>query len=1443
MSLQLHVGHSGHSLAVDTTRITTLDALRTFIATHADIQPNRQVLLTIKGKSVRPQTLLTEDELYVFDSSLLSPSSASTADLSRHAVYVNFPEPLDAGDPPDTIASQTDLQSWQALFHNRLSWARRQRDQCAGLSDLAQRSLVEQEVIRRGLGVALDSLRLHIKGAEQKQTAAASWADELLADQERRMDTWEKDSRLLKSIPARAEFAPFVQYRHGQSQNGREVSLETILPFEQIQDAAAQAAKAMEQFKRRVAGMRATLAEAKQQSEELVAAAEQLHVASSLEDSLEPDKLMDEIDILLRKITSDDTHVGSLQRTAQAVSQASKMALLHTRNYLPNLLEYTGEMNDLVRKTVEQRNNTAETCMQHMQMLSRIESQLSKVLAEVKSLDVSQEDQQAFNTLNITTRLPYVYGSLLIEATRRREWAEKMRKDSSTLAEEMATYQEEETRRRQRWLNTIDDVIQPELVKSKAFGIEVNLQADTEQWPDVSREEIEDYISSLIKTAVPEEVTRELSLALRNLDQPTKKQVKHAKAFRAGSIHEAAFGSASLALRGDDEHKVLRDANLKLEEELRGQKSRVRKLEDLLHRQTAVSRVASGDVFTPQLDLVSRGDSPSPSPSPGVRRISEDFRPTSARSRRPSSNQGIEEKRLARRIVTLEADLQSQRDANAVLEREAAERREAHESRRLKIVEAESIKKDIMSNMEAQGREFATERRGLEQELANTRSRVEELEDELDRILGSRDQERGGIDARSRALEGEIAKARHETENARRDLAAEQDRTSTMEEQIRSLKSAKQELESNVRTMQAKLDQQQVDEQNHIELLSAAHAHLDPATNVPPKYTTLVSALEDLARRSASHVKDLAEAVAMVKAENESLISQQKSQTAELTEVRERRDGLETEVARVKDQGATASARADSLASQLEDEREQLRLLRSKFAEGETGAGALRHRVEEQEAQVGKLSEQLAESRSHVNSLDVELMRVQSKLNHAESAAKSTSVRMDLRSARAKDMTRRVFAQNARLMRLLETLGFAVSYKDSQMVIERASKVAGASTTLTEPSQILSRTTSLTSPPTLSTIRKASDPTSDSDPSLSFLHWADLPSQPAEDAAYEQLLTNLSLFSTDTFADAIAKRLRDFEYTARKFRLESRNAAAKATRSAHEASQKLAVRDFKEGDLALFLPTKGKAVGAWAAFNINAPHHFLREKESMSLGKREWLVARITKVEERVVDLSRSMRSTRAEDGGDRRSLRSEPEVSSSAVTDKDSSQQLDNDNPFDLSDGLTWYLVHATEERGGAPTTPGAGKVTVQASAANANAERALPIRRMPDTEGEAQGVRDLKEKLGRSLSSRRSSSTSKRSVAAGSVKGVPIPIVPGQGKSSSSPLLPTSEDASSSSPVVQSAGAGTSLLSVGLGPIGARNASSPPAQLDVNKVRLSPSSSSSHVPHPPPSDMLFGP
>ena len=58
---------------------------------------------------------------------------------------------------------------------------------------------------------------------------------------------------------------------------------------------------------------------------------------------------------------------------------------------------------------------------------------------------------------------------------------------------------------------------------------------------------------------------------------------------------------------------------------------------------------------------------------------------------------------------------------------------------------------------------------------------------------------------------------------------------------------------------------------------------------------------------------------------------------------------------------------------------------------------------------------------------------------------------------------------------------------------------------------------------------------------------------------------------------------------------------------------------------------------------------------------RDWMLARITKVEERVVKV-----------------------------------EDDDEDNPFHLSGGLRWFMVDAVKEQSGAPSTPGFGQSTV---------------------------------------------------------------------------------------------------------------------------------------------------
>jgi len=166
---------------------------------------------------------------------------------------------------------------------------------------------------------------------------------------------------------------------------------------------------------------------------------------------------------------------------------------------------------------------------------------------------------------------------------------------------------------------------------------------------------------------------------------------------------------------------------------------------------------------------------------------------------------------------------------------------------------------------------------------------------------------------------------------------------------------------------------------------------------------------------------------------------------------------------------------------------------------------------------------------------------------------------------------------------------------------------------------------------------------------LELLYWMESGDSDEEADKYSRYLGRIVL-DLDAFSQTITTRVKDAEKYAKKWQKEARAYRDKSKRATSEAEMKIAFRNFKESDLALFLPTNNGR--PWAAFNVNAPHYFLREEEVHRLGGgRDWLLARISKVEERTVDLS------------------SHPD-------------DVEDHNPFDLADGLRWYYLDAVEEK-----------------------------------------------------------------------------------------------------------------------------------------------------------------
>jgi autophagy-related protein 11 len=1194
----------------------------------------------------------------------------------------------------------------------------------------------QRDIIKRGVGVALENLKSHVTGLESKFDEAHSWATNLLNDQYALLSDWEGMLARLSTVPAKKDFG-FLLRRpstpKGKGAGSKEstrkpLTLQDFIDADEVRRLAPKGAALCKSFKRTVDEIGKVVQDVKADTKTLTDSAKRSGPPYPTND--EAGKVLADIEWSAKKISQDYEELLSLQSTPKNISNVSKRALSHTRDTLPTLAAQCVDLSKAQQSAVENRNATMKEAGRNMQDISSLEYILSEVNSQITNLDVGTEATDVFDALQTAFRLPVAYGQVLIESVRRREWNDKMKADSSTLAEEMASFQEEEERRRKKWVKSMGDFLSG-TEDASTISIEINLQGETTEWLVVSRKDVEVYLQDLKAKPAMSYAVDELTQLVKELDAPTKYQMRRAKAFKNGSIYD--LGRSSLLLRGDDGTiKNLKDEKTKLEEKLKTSESRVRRLEDLLHRQGQLSRPVSGTFGIPDVERTysSPGAIQSPRPQDDLSRKS-----SSNSSRRQSSTQSPQEKEFVQRIMTLEAALQSEKDNVDRLQKEAhAERRSSTESQN-KMQEAESTTKDLMQNFEAREREFDLERRSLEKEIDKLKTRLEEADDELDRVADSREHERGEIDQRMKVLEAELEKLRiesteeaqkaaKEAESLQSDLSQQRDRANSLEKQLHRHKEEKAKIQSRNSEMESELRDIEKTRLDHMNSLEAAHIHLSPEGSAPEDFNRLVKAIEILSEGLSIHARSSDEALAIANGAKRSLEAELERAQKDIEDLKVKLDAEEGESFSLREVLAQERSKISSLRSEMEEQQNQLHVVRSKFAAGETGSEALRDRVAEEERKVATLSEKLAVAESHSKSQEQELANWQAKVQTMLDSEQQLKTRMDARGLRAKDLSQRLYSQNDRMMRVLEKLGYTITREDDTMVIQRASK-ASASTSLGEFAPAMNRSQSGSSP-----VRQFAAPED-----LDLLYWMQAEDSDVENDKYMAFMNAVGKFDVDAFSDAVIKRMKDIEHMARKWQKEARAYRDKSHRAQSEAHEKIAFRSFKEGDLALFLPTRNQATRPWAAFNVGAPHYFLREQDSHKLQTRDWLLARISKIEERVVDLSKSINGFNPE----RRSI---GEASDGA--------SIDDENPFELSDGLRWYMLDAAEEKPGAPSTPGLAKTTV--ASAHVDAKGSIRLKKNSNSDGAT-------KTLSKSLDSRRSSSNSKKGISS------PSPGQPGSG------------------------------------------------------------------------------
>lgn len=1195
-----------------------------------------------------------------------------------------------------------------------------------------QKMSSEIAIIQRGTAIEVENIKQHVGQLQPKYQESKTWADQTCEGQSFLLDNLDQGLTLLGSLPAYEELGQCLHGWQGdigdrpsEAVQTSQVPLRDFVKIPDIKVAASTGKDLARGFADRVAEMSAAFEGAVRHSSSVIEVFQQSTPLSSSDGGSPVNKLMDEVEIIVRKIDSDYERVLGLANAPNSVLKASKIAHSHKTSLLPSLLQTSEEINRILVQTIERKDQVSNASVQTLQETTIVESSIASVHHKLANLDVETGNDQSFDLLNFVIRLPWLYGSLLVECVRRQEWSEKMTSDSSSLVEEMATYKEEEARRRKKWVKDMNGAVDLQSLDDMAIDIEVNVHAQKQKWPKVSRNDITAYIQRLGELGDMDGSLKEINDAFKTLDKPSKQQARRANAFKNGSVHEAAYGRTSLLLRGDDEVILaMRNDKSKLEDKLRSADSRVRKLEDLLHRQNPRPSSASG--FPPSSGHTFERYTTSPvinhSSALSKARETGSRRP-SVSSRRFSMNNDPEEKSLAQRIVTLEEELATEKAQFADLEKKAAAKSNAEDMLKSQVREAISTKEDLLGNLEAQEREFSHERRLLECESNKLKVKLEELEDEFDRVFDSREH-----DDRIHTLEEEIETLRNETageaqraleqaETLRNDHDIQCKRASNLEREVQQHKDENAELEAKAQQMSRRLQVHDHAQADHRKALRLALVH-SSHDEVPEGFTALVETVETVAEKSAAHLKEVKDALEALRADNASLETRAKSQADEIYDLRERLGSEERAVFSSREELTTQQTQYANLQSQLDFEKKQHGDLKSRLALGEIDAVSLRAKLTDSERTVDGLLGVIKDHEAQQQTLEGQIKEKQASLEALETRHESLVELWTAQASRAVNVSTQLHGQKDLLEKLLDQVGLVVTREDGNMVIQKAPRAVSASALLNDPSTSMKRSSSAPMP-------TKTEPEPVINPEI--LQWATADNLETTERLFGEFMEDIAKFDQDLFSEAIYKRVKEIEHIARKWQKEARAYRDKARRAQSEAHDRIAFRNFKEGDLALFLPTRDQATKPWAAFNLGAPHYFLREQDSHNLSKRDWLIARISKVEERVVDLSKSINGVKP--ASDQASVKSDGGIS------------YNDENPYELSDGLRWYLIDAVEEKPGAPINVGLGKATV--ASANVDVKGNIRMKKSSDGSGAT-------KTLSRSLDSRRSSTNSKKGLVA---------------------------------------------------------------------------------------------
>ncbi|GBE88766.1 hypothetical protein BKA93DRAFT_774471 [Sparassis latifolia] len=453
------------------------------------------------------------------------------------------------------------------------------------------------------------------------------------------------------------------------------------------------------------------------------------------------------------------------------------------------------------------------------------------------------------------------------------------------------------------------------------------------------------------------------------------------------------------------------------------------------------------------------------------------------------------------------------------------------------------------------------------------------------------------------------SKAQQEAEFQHERSALQEDITQ-LRQSFDASEGTRAQLERDLRATRAQLDSEsksrRILEERNVELSSDADGNRQSLVRALAKATEQTKTAEILRQELTQIRSEFQDIKEMEKRHSEKivcLLEEQALTLGRLEDARARGEDLELQIRTARTESEDMK-RALSEAGKEKDRllraqvSEHDRVMRDHIAEADGDRAVLEHQFSELKADLEDTERQLKDARSQADmalgdavGLREELQRIEHELREARHAERV--LRDDLRAGRASQSDYELQLDNSSRL-VAQILDVALAFRESHVkAIAAAQAMSSHPTNKGSSSNGTNLADSTLSPGRHNIINYFPEPS---------------PIDPTDPVA---ALDALRAFDHDHFLEVINKTgstIRRWQKQCKEYR--------------ERAKGKISFRNFAKGDLALFLPTRNSVSKPWAAFNVSFPHYFLQATGHLAeqLKTREWIVARITSITERVVD-------------------------------------------------------------------------------------------------------------------------------------------------------------------------------------------------------------------------------